>query len=89
MNFQLGQIKGNMKDAKVATTLGGSYILPPNVKPTAEQRKEVSAFKKGLKEKQKIQKTKDTKELKAWADKQYKKGKLSGSAWSEYVMKVV
>ncbi len=88
-NIDFGKIKGSLKQATSATTLGGSYILPPNVKPTKEQMKEVTIFKKGIKEKARIQKANDKKELKSWADKQYKKGKLSGTAWSEYVMKVV
>ncbi len=88
MKPEIGQLKGKVKDVKSVATIGGSYVLPPNVKPTAEQKKQVTEFKKGLKAKEAIEKKKNAAEVRKWADQQYKKGKLSGSAWSEYLQKL-
>lgn len=89
VNPEIGKLKGKAKEVKGINTLGGSFVLPPSVKPTAEQKKQVTQIKKDLKKKQEMEKKKSATEVKKWADKQYKKGKLSGGAWSEYKHKVM
>lgn len=88
MKPDIGRLKGTPKKVQSITAIGGSYVLPPGIKPTASQLKEVSTFRNGLKAKEAVEKKKSAAEVKKWADTQYKKGKLSGSAWSEYVQKV-
>lgn len=67
--------------------IGKNYVLPNSVKPTKEQIKQVAKVKKELKQKAEAQRKIDNKIASQWVDKQKQKGKLSGSAWSEYKMK--
>ena len=67
--------------------VGKTYVLPKSVKPTKEQMKEVAKVKKELKQKADAQKKIDNKAASQWVDKQKRKGKLSGAAWSDYKMK--
>ena len=41
------------------------------------------------KHKEVVEKKKSAKEVEKWANSQYKKGKLNGSAWGEYIHKVM
>jgi hypothetical protein len=67
--------------------VGKTFILPSSVKPTAEQKKQVTKIKREMKKKSNVQNKKDNKEMVKWLLKQKKGGKLTDQEAYDYLPK--